>query len=151
MLSKFVITFFFPRSRCVLISWLQSLSTEILEPRKKKLSLFPLLPHLFAMKWWGQMPWSLSFWMLSFKPASSKDCCWWKKTRHLKDCRFFFFFLYGKMKNLGLFKSFLWSAAQLSGASILHFPILSLLRMHHWRRLQWLMAWWLWHLLFAGR
>ena len=57
--------------------------------QEKNLSLFPLLPHLFAMKWWGQMPWSLSCRMLSFKPASSKGCCWWKKTRHLKDCRVF--------------------------------------------------------------
>ena len=35
---------------------------------RKSLSLFP---HLFAMKWWDQMPWSLFFWMLSFKPAFS--------------------------------------------------------------------------------
>ena len=25
-------------------------------PPKKSLSLFPLFPHLFAMKWWDQMP-----------------------------------------------------------------------------------------------
>ena len=25
---------------------------------KYSLSLFPLFPHLFAMKWWDQMPWS---------------------------------------------------------------------------------------------
>ena len=87
MLYKFVISFL-PRSRCVLISWLQSLFSEILEP-KEKIYRFPLLPCLFAMKWWGQMPWSLSFWMLSFKPASSKDYCWWKKSRYLKECRFF--------------------------------------------------------------
>ena len=33
----------------------------------KRLSLFPLFPHLFAMKWWDQMPWSLFFayWVLS--------------------------------------------------------------------------------------
>jgi len=35
MLSRFVIAFL-PRSKCLLISWLQSLSTEILEPRKIK-------------------------------------------------------------------------------------------------------------------
>ena len=87
MLYKFVISFL-PRSRCVLISWLQSLFSEILEP-KEKIYRFPLLPCLFAMKWWGQMPWSLSFWMLSFKPASSKDYCWWKKSRYLKECRVF--------------------------------------------------------------
>ena len=48
MLSKFVIAFL-PRSKHLLISWLKSPSTVILEPRKT-LSLFPLFPHLFAMK-----------------------------------------------------------------------------------------------------
>ena len=49
MLSRFVIVFL-PRSKCLLISWLQSPSTVILKPRKVSLSLFPLFPHLFAMK-----------------------------------------------------------------------------------------------------
>ena len=59
MLSRLDITFL-PRSKCLLISWLQSPSAVILEahPPKKSLSLFPLYPHLFAMKWWDQMPWS---------------------------------------------------------------------------------------------
>ena len=35
MLSKFVIAFL-PRSKCLLISWLQSLSSVILEPKKIK-------------------------------------------------------------------------------------------------------------------
>ena len=35
MLSRFVIAFF-PRSKCLLILWLQSLSTVILEPKIKK-------------------------------------------------------------------------------------------------------------------
>ena len=35
MLSRLVITFL-PRNRCLLISWLQSLSTVILEPKKIK-------------------------------------------------------------------------------------------------------------------
>ena len=35
MLSRFVIAFL-PRSKCLLISWLQSPSTVILEPRKVK-------------------------------------------------------------------------------------------------------------------
>ena len=46
MLSRLVIAFL-PRSKCVLISWLQPLSAVILEPHKIK---FPLFPHLFAMK-----------------------------------------------------------------------------------------------------
>ena len=49
MLSRFVIAFL-PRSKCLLISWLQSPSAVILGPRKQSLSLFPLFPHLFAMK-----------------------------------------------------------------------------------------------------
>ena len=47
ILSKLVITFL-PRSKHLLISWLQSASAVILEPPKIK--SFPLFPHLFAMK-----------------------------------------------------------------------------------------------------
>ena len=57
MLSTLVITSL-PRSKHLLISWPQSPSAVILEPRKIKSELFPLFPHLFAMKWWDQMPWS---------------------------------------------------------------------------------------------
>ena len=49
MLSRLVITFL-RRSKRLLISWLQSPSAVILEPPQNKLSLFPLFPHLFAMK-----------------------------------------------------------------------------------------------------
>ena len=58
MLSRLVITFL-PRSKHLFISWLQSPSGVILQhpPPKKSLSLFPLFPHLFAMKWWDRMPW----------------------------------------------------------------------------------------------
>ena len=57
ILSRLVVAFL-PRSKHLLISWLQSPSTVILEPPKNKISLFPLLPHLFAMKWWDQISWS---------------------------------------------------------------------------------------------
>ena len=57
MLSKLVIAFL-PRSKHLLISWLQSPSAMILGPPKNSLSLFPLFPHLFARKWWDRMPWS---------------------------------------------------------------------------------------------
>ena len=46
MLSRLVITFL-PSSKPLLISWLQSPSPVILEPRKKSQ---PLFPHLFAIK-----------------------------------------------------------------------------------------------------
>ena len=46
-LSRLVITFL-PRSKRHSISWLQSPSAVILEPKKINLSLFPLFPHLFA-------------------------------------------------------------------------------------------------------
>jgi len=49
MLSRLVITFL-PRSKHLLISWLQSPSAMILEPRKIKSALFPLFPHLFPMR-----------------------------------------------------------------------------------------------------
>ena len=50
MLSRFVITFL-PRSKCLLISWLQSLSAVIFGAQEEKnLSLLPLFPLLFVMK-----------------------------------------------------------------------------------------------------
>ena len=74
MLSRLVITFL-PRSKHLLISWLQSPSAVILEPRKIKsvtVSIVsPSVCHkvvgLDVMKWWDWMPWS-SFcecWVLS--------------------------------------------------------------------------------------
>ena len=44
-LSRLVITFL-PRSKCLLISWLQSPSAVILEPPKKSQPLFPFFTHL---------------------------------------------------------------------------------------------------------
>ena len=49
MMSRLVITFL-PRSKRLLISWLQSPSPVILEPPKIKSDTFPLFPHLFPMK-----------------------------------------------------------------------------------------------------
>ena len=57
MLSR-LITAFLPRSKCLLISWLLSPSSVILEPKKIKSFLFLLFPHLYAMKWLDWMPWS---------------------------------------------------------------------------------------------
>ena len=67
-LCRFVIAFL-PRSKSLLISWLQSSSAAILEPKKINciLSLFPLFYHLYAVKWWDLMPWPRFFkcWVLS--------------------------------------------------------------------------------------
>ena len=65
MLSRFVIVFL-PGSKCLLVSWLHSLSTVILEPAKinsVNLSTF----YLYGMKWWDWLPWSsfLECWVLS--------------------------------------------------------------------------------------
>ena len=49
MVSRLLIAFL-PRSKPLLISWLQSPSAVILEPPQNSLSLFSLFPHLFAMK-----------------------------------------------------------------------------------------------------
>ena len=56
MLSRLVIAFL-PRSKCLFLSWLQSPSAVILNPKKIK-SLTVSIVSLFAMKWWDQMPWS---------------------------------------------------------------------------------------------
>ena len=82
MLSRLVIAFL-PRSKHLLILWLQSPSAVILEP-KKSLSLFPLFLHLIAMKWWDRMPWSSVFecWvcLFVFFPVS----CLIQPSSHLK-------------------------------------------------------------------
>ena len=50
ILSRFVITFL-PRSKCLLISWLQSLSTQILELKKiKSVTVSPSVCHEYAKR-----------------------------------------------------------------------------------------------------
>ena len=51
MLFRLIIALL-PRSKCLFISWPQSSSAVILEPKNSSLSLFPLFPCLFATKWW---------------------------------------------------------------------------------------------------
>ena len=60
MLSR-IVKAFLARSNHLLISWLQSPSAVILEPRKWSFSLFPLFPHLFAIKRWNCEIISLQF------------------------------------------------------------------------------------------
>ena len=50
--------FFFPEASVYLISRLQSASAVILEPPIIKSVTVSIATHLFAMKWWDQMPWS---------------------------------------------------------------------------------------------
>ena len=64
MLSRLVIAFH-PRSKCLLISLLQSPSAVILEPRK---ILYHCL-HFYPI--YGSDTMILAFWMLSFKPDFS--------------------------------------------------------------------------------
>ena len=56
MLSRFV-TAFLPRSKRLLISWLQSPSAVILEPQNKVSHCFHCFPIYLPLKWWDQMPW----------------------------------------------------------------------------------------------
>ena len=57
MLFSFVIAFL-PRSKHVLISWLQSLSAIILELKKIKSVTVSIVYPSTSMKWWEWMPWS---------------------------------------------------------------------------------------------
>ena len=57
MLSMLVIAFL-PRNKCLLISWLQSLSAVILEPKKIKSVTVFIVSSTICMKWGDQMPWS---------------------------------------------------------------------------------------------
>ena len=57
MLSLLVVAFL-SRIKHLLISWLHHLQWFWSPLAKKSLSLFPLFPCLFAMKWWDWMPWS---------------------------------------------------------------------------------------------
>ena len=67
MLSRLVITFL-PRSKCLLISWLQSACAVILEPPKiKSDTVSPSICHEVM----GPDAMILVFWMLSFKPTFS--------------------------------------------------------------------------------
>ena len=67
MLSRLVITFL-PRSKCLLISWLQSPSTVILEPPKMKSATLPTVYPSICHETMGPDAMILVFWMLSFKP-----------------------------------------------------------------------------------
>ena len=67
-LSRFVITFL-PRSKHLLMSWLQSPSAVILEPKKIKSVTVSMVSPSIRHEGMGLDAMILVFWMLSFKPA----------------------------------------------------------------------------------
>ena len=70
MLYRFVIAFL-PRSKCLLISRLQSLSTVILETKKIKSVTVSIVSPSIYHEVMGLDTMILAFWMLSFKPSFS--------------------------------------------------------------------------------
>ena len=70
MLSRLVITFL-PRSKHLLISWLQSPSAVILEPPKIKPDTVSTVSPSISHEVMGPDAMIFIFWMLSFKPTFS--------------------------------------------------------------------------------
>ena len=70
MLSRLIITFL-PRSKHILISWLQSPSAVILEPPKIKSATVSAVSPSISHEVMGPDAVILVFWILSFKPAFS--------------------------------------------------------------------------------
>ena len=70
VLSRLVITFL-PRSKSLLISWLQSPSAVILEPKKIKSVSVSIVSPSISHEVMGPDAMILVFWMLSFKPTFS--------------------------------------------------------------------------------
>ena len=68
MLSRLVIAFL-PRSKHLLISWLQSPSAVILEPRKIKSDTVSTVSPSISHEMMGPDAMIFIFWMLSFKPT----------------------------------------------------------------------------------
>ena len=69
-LSRFVIAFF-PRSKCLLISWLQSPCAVMLEPKKIKPVTVSIVSPSICHEVKGLDAMIFIFWMLSFNPAYS--------------------------------------------------------------------------------
>ena len=69
-LSRFVIAFL-PRNKRLLISWLQSPSAVILEPKKIKPVTVSIVSPIICHEVMGPDAMIFIFWMLSFKPAFS--------------------------------------------------------------------------------
>ena len=69
-LSRLVIAFL-PRSKCLLISWLQSPSAVILEPKKIKSVTVSIVSPSICHELMGPDAMILVFWLLSFEPTFS--------------------------------------------------------------------------------
>ena len=79
MLFRLVIAFL-PRSKCLLISWLQSPSAVLLEPKKiKSLTISIVSPSICHEVMMGMDAMILVFWMLSFKPAFPTRLSLWSR------------------------------------------------------------------------
>ena len=74
MLSRLIITFL-PRSKGLLISWLQSLSTVILELKKIKSVTVSIIYPSICHEVMGLDAMILVFWMLSLEPTFSLSSC----------------------------------------------------------------------------
>ena len=70
MLSRLV-TALLPRSERLLISWLQSPSAVILEPKKIKSATVSIVSQSICHEVMGPDAMILVFWMLNFKPTFS--------------------------------------------------------------------------------
>ena len=109
ILSRLILAFL-PRSKCLIISWLQSSSAVILEPNKIKfLTVSTLYPSIFheVMEPDAMI---LVFWMLSFKPTFSLS-----------------FFTFIKR---------LFSSSSISAIRVVSSPYLLLLLLSHFSRVQ---------------
>ena len=89
MLSKLVITFL-PRSKHLLISWLQSPSAVILEPPKIKSDTVSTVSPSISHEVMGPDAMILVFWMLSFKPTFSLFSSKWLKILEDNMQRYFY-------------------------------------------------------------
>ena len=81
MLSRLVIAFL-PRSKHLLISWLQSASAVILEPPKIKSVTVSIVSPSICREVMGPDAMILVFWMLSFKPTFSWRGMTWLRGRY---------------------------------------------------------------------
>ena len=77
MLSRFVIAFF-PRSKGLLISWLQSPACDFGAQEEKYLSLFPLFPYTTLFRSYGFSSGHVWMWELDSKESwAPKNWCFW--------------------------------------------------------------------------